>query len=148
MVNLLRDPHGGHDEGGSSEDPRTGRPTTASCRGLGRADPYPEITKYPHRHSHHRLEAAFATLDCFDGVHFAPRATVPAPFSVGLRAPACLPSTGYAAHSHDAGQDRTMTVWPFADRDGGCGFGFGFGRGSNPPTRLAWPHRRGLAPEL
>ncbi|MFC9243877.1 acetylxylan esterase [Streptomyces sp. NPDC057136] len=86
------------------------------------------------------MEATFATLDCLDGVHFAQRATAPALFSVGLTAPVCPPSTVDAAINHYAGQDRTVTVWPFADHDGGCG--------SNPPTRLAWPHRRGLAPEL
>lgn len=90
------------------------------------------------------MEATFATLDCFDRVHFAQRATSPVLFSVGPTAPVRPHSTVYAAINHYAGQDRTVTMWPFTAHDGGCGCGCG----SNPPTRLARPHRRGLAPEL
>ncbi|MBD0839858.1 acetylxylan esterase [Streptomyces sp. TRM68416] len=102
--------------------------------------PYPEIAEYLRWHSRHRVAETFTTLDYFDGVHFAQRATAPALFSVGLMDPVCPPSTVYAAFNHYAGQDRTMTVWPFADHGGGCG--------SNPPAQLAWLHRRGLAPEV
>ncbi|WP_406179105.1 acetylxylan esterase [Streptomyces sp. NBC_01006] len=102
--------------------------------------PYQEIAKYLRRHSRHRVEPAFATLDHFDGVHFARRATAPTVFSVGLMDPVCPPSTVYAAFNHYAGEDRTMTVWPFGDHGGGCG--------SNPPVQLAWLRDRGLAPEL
>ncbi|MFJ4879051.1 acetylxylan esterase [Streptomyces sp. NPDC088745] len=102
--------------------------------------PYSEIAKYLRWHSRHRVERTFATLDYFDGVHFATRATAPALFSVGLMDPICPPSTVYAAFNHYAGEDRTMTVWPFADHGGGYG--------SNPAVQLAWLHERGTAPRL
>ncbi|MFK8907176.1 acetylxylan esterase [Streptomyces sp. YS-3] len=102
--------------------------------------PYQEIARYLRWHSRHRVARTFATLDYFDGVHFAQRATAPALFSVGLMDPVCPPSTVYAAFNHYAGQDRTMTVWPFADHGGGYG--------SNPPVQLAWLRERGLAPKL
>lgn len=101
--------------------------------------PYQEIAEYLRWHSRHRVTDAFATLDYFDGVHFAQRATAPALFSVGLMDPVCPPSTVYAAFNHYAGQDRSMTVWPFADHGGG--------HGSNPPVQLAWLRERGLTPE-
>ncbi|MEU4353284.1 acetylxylan esterase [Streptomyces virginiae] len=91
--------------------------------------PYQEIAKSLRRHSRHRVEPAFTTLDHFDGVRFARRATAPALFSVGLMDPVCPPSTVYAAFHHYAGEDRSMTVWPFGDHGGGCG--------SNPPVQLA-----------
>ncbi|MER5639156.1 acetylxylan esterase [Kitasatospora sp. NPDC002227] len=100
--------------------------------------PYPEIVKYLRWHSRHKVAETFAVLDHFDGMHFAPRATAPALFSVGLMDPVCPPSTVYAAFNHYGGADRTMTVWPFADHSGGCG--------SNPPTQLAWLRERGLGP--
>ncbi|MER5666066.1 acetylxylan esterase [Streptomyces mirabilis] len=37
--------------------------------------PYLELTRYLRRHGPHRVETTFATLDYFDGVHFARRAT-------------------------------------------------------------------------
>ncbi len=86
------------------------------------------------------VRGAFAALDHFDGVHFARRATVPTLFSVGLMDPVCPPSTVYAAFNHYAGEDRTMTVWPFGDHGGG--------HGSNPPVQLAWLRERDLAPAL
>jgi cephalosporin-C deacetylase len=42
----------------------------------------------------------------------------------------CPPQTVYAAFNRYAGEDRTMTVWPFADHGEGCG--------SNPPAQPAW----------
>ncbi|MEV5279410.1 acetylxylan esterase [Streptomyces sp. NPDC051993] len=102
--------------------------------------PYPEIAKYLRWHSRHRVEPTFDTLDYFDGVNFARRTTAPALFSVGLMDPVCPPSTVYAAFNHYAGENRTMTVWPFADHGGGCG--------SNPPAQLSWLLDLGLAPEL
>ncbi|BFV55658.1 acetylxylan esterase [Kitasatospora sp. CMC57] len=102
--------------------------------------PYQEIVKYLRWHSRHKVEPTLDTLDHFDGVHFAQRATAPALFSVGLMDPVCPPSTVYAAFNHYAGQDRTMTVWPFADHGGGCG--------SNPPAQLTWLRERGLAVQL
>ncbi len=86
-MNLSRDPHEGHNEDGYSEDPHTGRPTTAYGRGA-------------------------------------------------LAARARIRSTASTCAGTAA------TVWPFADHDDGCG------RGSDLPIRLAWPRRRGQAPEL
>ncbi|MFD3518529.1 acetylxylan esterase [Streptomyces sp. NPDC058657] len=100
--------------------------------------PYQEIVKYLRWHSPHRVEEAFGPLDYFDAVHFATRASAPVLFSVGLMDPICPPSTVYAAFNHYAGDDRTMTVWPFADHGGG------FGR--NTAAQLKWLHRRGTAP--
>ncbi|KOG42853.1 hypothetical protein [Streptomyces resistomycificus] len=102
-------------------------PRTVYRGGLGRKAHHSKITKYPQRRSHHRVAAtsAFATSDCPEGVHSAQRATAPAPFSVGPTNPGYPPPTAYAVIH-----------------------GRGRGRGSNPPTRPACPHRRGLAPEL
>ncbi|MEV0531075.1 acetylxylan esterase [Kitasatospora sp. NPDC050463] len=102
--------------------------------------PYQEIVKYLRWHSPHRVQPTLDTLDYFDGVHFAQRATAPALFSVGLMDPVCPPQTVYAAFNRYAGEDRTMTVWPFADHGGGCG--------ANPPAQLSWLRERGLTPEL
>ncbi|WP_112264528.1 acetylxylan esterase [Lentzea terrae] len=101
--------------------------------------PYVELAEYLRWHSRHGVEPAFATLSYFDGVHFAQRATAPALYSVGLMDPICPPSTVYAAFNHHAGEDRTMTVWPFADHGGG--------HGSNSVAQLEWLRERGLAPE-
>ncbi|MCP2245974.1 acetylxylan esterase [Lentzea aerocolonigenes] len=98
--------------------------------------PYQELAEYLRWHSRHLVEPAFATLSYFDGVHFAQRATAPALFSVGLMDPICPPSTVYAAFNRYAGDDRTMTVWPFADHGGGYG--------SNPVAQLEWLRDRGL----
>ncbi|MFH9968081.1 acetylxylan esterase [Streptomyces mirabilis] len=100
--------------------------------------PYQELVKYLRWHSRHKVQPTFATLDYFDGVYFAQRATAPALFSVGLMDPICPPSTVYAAFNHYAGVDRTITVWPFADHGGGYG--------STPGIQLAWLRERGLAP--
>ncbi|GAB2805281.1 acetylxylan esterase [Lentzea nigeriaca] len=96
--------------------------------------PYQELAEYLRWHSRHNVEPAFTTLSYFDGVHFAQRATAPALFSVGLMDPICPPSTVYAAFNHYAGDDRTMTVWPFADHGGG--------HGSNSVTQLEWLRER------
>jgi cephalosporin-C deacetylase len=101
--------------------------------------PYQELAEYLRWHSRHRVDPAFATLSYFDGVHFAQRATAPALFSVGLMDPICPPSTVYAAFNHYAGEDRAMTVWPFADHGGG--------HGSNSVAQLEWLRDRGLVPK-
>ncbi|MFF4381248.1 acetylxylan esterase [Kitasatospora sp. NPDC001547] len=101
--------------------------------------PYQELVSYLRWHSRHRVQSAFDTLDYFDGIHFARRATAPALFSVGLMDPVCPPRTVYAAFNRYAGEDRTMTVWPFADHGGGYA--------SNPPAQLDWLRERGLGPE-
>jgi cephalosporin-C deacetylase len=99
--------------------------------------PYLEIVKYLRSHSRQMAERTFATLNYFDGVHFASRACAPALFSVGLMDPICPPSTVYAAYHHYAGP-REMTVWEFADHGGGYS--------SAPVVQLSWLYEQGLAP--
>ncbi|MEU5872194.1 acetylxylan esterase [Glycomyces sp. NPDC047369] len=65
-----------------------------------------------------REEQVFATLDYFDGVHFAARATAPALYSVGLMDPDCPPSTVFAAYNRWQG-DKQITVWPWNRHEGG-----------------------------
>lgn len=83
-------------------------------------DPYLEIARYlaVHRWAE---EAAFATLNYFDGVHFAARATAPALFSVGLMDTICPPSTVYAAYNAYAGP-KAMERYTFNDHEGGGPF--------------------------
>ncbi|MFF4649220.1 acetylxylan esterase [Streptomyces sp. NPDC001380] len=100
--------------------------------------PYLELVQYLRRHSQGMAETAFATLDHFDGVHFAARATAPALFSVGLMDPVCPPSTVFAAYHRYAGE-RDIRVWRYADHGGGYG--------ANPPEQLAWLRGQGLAPK-
>ncbi|GAB3892302.1 acetylxylan esterase [Kibdelosporangium lantanae] len=100
--------------------------------------PYGELVQYLREHSQTRVAATFATLSYFDAVHFAQRATAPTLFSVGLMDPVCPPSTVYAAYNHYAADDRTITVWPFADHGGG--------QGANPVVQLEWLRERGLTP--
>jgi cephalosporin-C deacetylase len=98
--------------------------------------PYQELAKYLRWHSREHVKRTFTTLSYFDGVHFAQRATAPALFSVGMMDPICPPSTVYAAFNHYAGEDRTMSVWSFADHGGGYS--------SNSAAQLAWLSEHGL----
>ncbi|WP_377272269.1 acetylxylan esterase [Peterkaempfera sp. SMS 1(5)a] len=100
--------------------------------------PYVEIAKYLRWHSQGNVETAFDTLNYFDGVHFAARATAPALFSVGLMDPICPPSTVFAAYHRYQG-DRDIRVWHFADHGGGYG--------ATPREQLTWLRDRGLAPK-
>jgi cephalosporin-C deacetylase len=99
--------------------------------------PYIEIVKYLRSHSRERVNTVFATLNYFDGLHFAERAVAPALFSVGLMDPVCPPSTVFAAYHRYAGP-RQMTVWQFADHGGGYG--------SAPSVQLTWLREQVLAP--
>ncbi|MFD0660528.1 acetylxylan esterase [Thermocatellispora tengchongensis] len=76
-----------------------------------------EIAEYlrTHRAS---VEEVFGVLGFFDGVNFAPRATVPAWFSVGLMDQVCPPSTVFAAYNHYAGP-KEIRVWPYNGHEGG-----------------------------
>jgi cephalosporin-C deacetylase len=100
--------------------------------------PYVEIAKYLRWHSQDMAETAFTTLGYFDGVHFAPRATAPALFSVGLMDPICPPSTVYAAYHRYAGEHE-ISVWRHADHGGGYGAG--------AVQQLRWLRARGLSPQ-
>jgi cephalosporin-C deacetylase len=76
-----------------------------------------------------RIEQVFRTLDYFDGVHFAARATAPALYSVALMDEICPPSTVFAAYNHYAGP-KELQVWPYNGHEGGATF--------QPPIQLRW----------
>jgi cephalosporin-C deacetylase len=97
--------------------------------------PYPEIAHYLGVHQRVDPEVVFGTLNYFDGLHFATRASAPALFSVGLMDPICPPSTVYAAFHRYAGE-KEITVWHFGDHAGG--------RASQPREQLRWLAERGL----
>ncbi|MFE0628207.1 acetylxylan esterase [Streptomyces sp. NPDC058864] len=99
--------------------------------------PYPELAQYLGVHRRIDPERLFGTLDYFDGVHFAPRATAPALFSVGLMDPVCPPSTVFAAYNRYAGP-KDITVWRFGDHGGG--------RDSQPYEQMLWLRGLGLDP--
>ena len=98
--------------------------------------PYTEIAEYLRWHSRGNAETAFSTLSYFDGANFARRATVPALFSVGMMDPICPPSTVFAAYNRYAAEDRSITVWHYADHGGGYG--------STPGVQLEWLRQHGL----
>lgn len=79
--------------------------------------PYAELVRYLRIHRHQE-DRVLATLDYFDGLHFAARATAPALFSVGLMDQVCPPSTVYAAYNHYAGA-KEMAVYPFNGHENG-----------------------------
>ncbi len=81
------------------------------------SNPYKEISLYCVSHRD-KIEQAFETLSYFDGVNFAPRATAPALFSVGLMDQVCPPSTVFAAHNHYGGE-KEITIWPYNGHEGG-----------------------------
>jgi cephalosporin-C deacetylase len=80
-------------------------------------EPYVEIANWCRVHRE-RVDTAFRTLDYFDGVHFASRASAPALFSVALMDEVCPPSTVYAAYNRYAGPKR-INVWPYNGHEGG-----------------------------
>ncbi|MGW3954853.1 acetylxylan esterase [Streptomyces sp. NPDC004752] len=82
------------------------------------ANPYHEITTYcrTHRLSEERV---FSTLDYFDGVNLAARATAPVLFSAALMDSVCPPSTIYAAYHRWAGADKDIRPWKFNGHEGG-----------------------------
>jgi len=66
----------------------------------------------------HLGETVFGTLDYFDGVNLAARATAPARYSVALMDPVCPPSTVFAAYNHYGGP-ADIDVWKFNGHEGG-----------------------------
>ncbi|MGW4027644.1 acetylxylan esterase [Streptomyces sp. NPDC005009] len=99
--------------------------------------PYIELAKYLRQHTRDQPERAFATLDHFDGVHFAVRVGATALFGVGLMDPVCPPSTVYAAYNRYAGP-KDIRVWHYGDHGGGYG--------SSSRDHLHWLRHTGLAP--
>jgi len=83
-------------------------------------DPYLEIARYLAVHRD-KAEVALHTLNYFDGVHFATRATAPALFSVALMDTICPPSSVYGAY-HAYGGPKEMAVYTYNDHEGGGPF--------------------------
>ncbi len=100
---------------------------------ISTTDPYAEIARFLRVYPH-RVEEVFGTLSYFDGVSMAARATAPTLFSVGLMDPVCPPSTVFAAYNAYAATDRTISVYEFAEHDGG--------RFGHRLTQLAWLAKR------
>jgi cephalosporin-C deacetylase len=92
------------------------------------SDPYGEIVRYLKTHRDH-VERAATTLEYFDGMHLARRATAPALFSVALMDRICPPSTVYAAYNRYGGP-KEMVEYPFNDHEGGAAF--------HDRTKLRW----------
>ncbi|MCM4082727.1 acetylxylan esterase [Actinoplanes sp. TRM88002] len=79
--------------------------------------PYKEIIDYLMVHRT-EVEPVHRTLQFFDGVTFASRATAPALFSAALRDTVCPPSTVYGAF-HEYGGEKEIEVWPYNGHEGG-----------------------------
>jgi cephalosporin-C deacetylase len=76
-----------------------------------------ELVTYLRTHRD-QVKAVLDTLDYFDGVNFAARATAPALFSVGLMDPNCPPSTVFAAYNHYRGP-RDIRIYEYNYHEGG-----------------------------
>jgi cephalosporin-C deacetylase len=85
--------------------------------GLASRDPYGEIVRYLTAHRA-KVDEAFATLNYFDGVHFAARTKVPALYSAALMDDICPPSTVYAAFNAHAGP-KSIETYRFNNHEGG-----------------------------
>ncbi|WP_431279330.1 acetylxylan esterase [Leifsonia poae] len=81
-------------------------------------DPYHEIVRYLAIHRG-KTAAALETLQYFDGVNFAKRASSPGYFSTALMDPTCPPSTVFAAYNSYAAA-KEITVWPYNAHEGGA----------------------------
>jgi len=81
------------------------------------ARPYSEITHYLKVHRTKKSQV-FSTLDYFDALNFAARASAPAIFSVGLMDEVCPPSTVFASYNHYAGK-KDIKVYDFNQHEGG-----------------------------
>jgi cephalosporin-C deacetylase len=79
--------------------------------------PYAELRHFLSIHRS-RADDVFRTLAYFDGCNLAPRARIPALFSVGLMDRICPPSTVFAAYNHYAGP-KQIRVWPFNEHEAG-----------------------------
>ncbi|MGD3109109.1 acetylxylan esterase [Streptomyces sp. YGL11-2] len=81
--------------------------------------PYGELVGY-FAGERTRIDTALHTLDHFDGLNFAARASAPALFGTALRDAVVPPSTGFAAYHHYAGE-KELQVWRFNAHEGGGG---------------------------
>ncbi|WP_110589565.1 acetylxylan esterase [Microbacterium suaedae] len=82
------------------------------------AAPYSEIVSYLTAHRD-RVDETFRTLQYFDGVNLATRATAPTIFSVALMDQVCPPSTVFGAFNAWASDDRQIEVYPYNGHEGG-----------------------------
>lgn len=80
-------------------------------------DPYLEIATYLRAYPH-SYDQVFATLNYFDGVHFARRIAAPVLFSVARNDHICPPSTVYAAYNQ-VKTSKQIAVYPFNGHEGG-----------------------------
>jgi cephalosporin-C deacetylase len=94
--------------------------------------PYRELAEYCAT-NRDKIEQAFATLEYFDGLNFASRATAPALYSVALMDAVCPPSTVFAAHNHYAGPAE-IRVWPYNGHEGG--------EAHHQAIQLRWVHEQ------
>ncbi|MFB6435199.1 acetylxylan esterase [Streptomyces sp. NPDC056411] len=83
------------------------------------AGPYGELGRYFAGARGH-IDTSLHTLDHFDGLNFAARASTPALFGTALRDEVVPPSTGFAAYHHYAGE-KELKVWRFNAHEGGGG---------------------------
>jgi cephalosporin-C deacetylase len=79
--------------------------------------PYGELTRYLAIHRD-EVEAALATVEYADGLHFAARSRTPSLWSVGLRDEITPPSTVFGAYNHYAGP-KEIRVLPWSGHDAG-----------------------------
>ncbi len=79
--------------------------------------PYAEIGNYLKTHRD-KTDTVFSTLNYFDGVHFAKKASAPSLFSVALMDDICPPSTVYAAYNHYVGK-KDIRIYEFNNHEGG-----------------------------
>ena len=81
------------------------------------SSPYSEIAIYLKTHRT-KIEHVYKTLSYFDGMHFAPRITAKALFSVGLMDMTCPPSTVYAAYNRIKTK-KDIKIYEFNNHEGG-----------------------------
>ena len=82
--------------------------------------PYQELVRYCQIHRDH-IETVYNTLNYFDGVNFAARASAQALYSVGLLDEICPPSTVFAAYNYHKGP-KDIRIWPYNHHEGGQDF--------------------------
>jgi len=85
--------------------------------GLTTRDPYGEIVRFLATHRE-KAKQAYATLNYFDGVHFAARSKAATLFSVALMDDVCPPSTVYGAYNAWAGK-KSIESYTFNNHEGG-----------------------------
>ena len=80
--------------------------------------PFTEVTQYLSVHRD-QVDTVFRTLSYFDGAVFAPRASAPALFSVGLMDDIVLPSSVFAAFNRYGAEDREIATYEYNGHEGG-----------------------------